>query len=169
VPDVSELLRKYDAQLRVHVPKRLPRGLEVERDGPVVRFMGLSGGGFVLYRDLGGLQGPELDELIARQVRVFAERGERFEWKLHGHDEPADLPDRLQAAGFVPEEVETVVVAPVSAIAGPPEVPEAVSLRAARGRDDLERVAALEAAVWGGDRARWPRISRPSSRRTRKR
>src|SRR2546423_9441704 len=62
------------------------------------------GGGFVDYRDLAGLEGAQLEELIARQVHVFAERGEHFEWKLHGHDRPADLADRLRAAGFVPEE-----------------------------------------------------------------
>jgi GNAT superfamily N-acetyltransferase len=54
----------------------------VERDGPLVRFFGLAGRGFVVYRDLGGLEGAELDDLIARQVEVFAARGERFEWKL---------------------------------------------------------------------------------------
>ena len=41
---------------------------------------------------------------------------EPFEWKLHGHDRPADLPERLRAAGFVPEDMETVLIAPVSAI-----------------------------------------------------
>ena len=32
------------------------------------------GRGFVVYRDLGGLRGVDLDELIARQVHVIAER-----------------------------------------------------------------------------------------------
>ena len=45
----------------------------LERDGPVLRFFGFAGRGFVLYRDLGGLEGAALDDLIARQVRVFAE------------------------------------------------------------------------------------------------
>jgi len=101
VPNVSELLAAYDAQVRDRVPDPLPRGVTVERDGPLVRFFGLAGRGFVVYRDLGGLEGADVDELIARQVRVFAERGERFEWKLHGHDRPDDLSRRLLAAGFV--------------------------------------------------------------------
>src|SRR3954464_10352862 len=102
--DASELLAAYDAQIRDRVPELLPRGVAVERDGPLVRFLGLAGRGFVVYRDLGGLEDEELDELIARQVEVFRGRGERFEWKLHGHDLPSDLPRRLRAAGFVPEE-----------------------------------------------------------------
>lgn len=149
VPDAAELLAAYDAQLRAHVPEALPDGASVERDGPLVRFHGLAGRGFVLYRDLDGLEGGALDELIERQVRVFAARGERFEWKLHGHDRPPDLAERLRAAGFVPEDEETVVIAPVAALARPPELPDGVSLREASERRDLDRIAALERAAWG--------------------
>ena len=59
--------------------------------------------GFVEYRDLAGLDGEELDMLIARQVTVFAARGEPFEWKLHGHDRPADLPERCARPGLCPK------------------------------------------------------------------
>ena len=126
--DAVELLAAYDA-LRAHVPDRLPAGASVERDGPVLRFFGFVGRGFVLYSDLGGLEGAALDELIARQVRAFAERSEAFEWKLAGHDLPADLPERLRAAGFVPEEQETVVIAPTAEIAEQPVLPDGVTLR----------------------------------------
>jgi GNAT superfamily N-acetyltransferase len=155
VPDVSDLLAAYDAQLRDRVPDPLPRGVRVERDGPLVRFLGFTGGGFVGYRDLGGLDGSALDELIARQITVFAERGERFEWKLHGHDRPADLPERLRAAGFEPEEVETVVIAPVDAIAGVPLLPEGVSLREVVDRADFDRIAEMEEAVWNEGSKSW--------------
>lgn len=120
-----------------------------ERDGPLLRWYGVAGRGFVLYRDLEGLEGAALDELIARQVRAFAERGESFEWKLHGHDRPADLPGRLRAAGFVPEEVETVLIGPVSELACPPRLPDGVSLREVTGRPEFERIAALEQTIWG--------------------
>ena len=159
MPDVSELLAVYDAQLRDHVPDRLPEEVTVERDGPLLRFFGLFGPGnrgFVTYRDLEGLDNGGLDELIARQVRVFAERGERFEWKLHAHDLPADLARRLQAAGFVAEEEETVVIAPVDEVAGRPLLPEGVSLREVTDRTDLDRIAAFEQAAWGdGDDHSW--------------
>src|SRR4051812_19802996 len=150
-PDLDELLSAYDTQLRVRVRDRLPDGVREERDGPLVRQVGRGSGGFVEYRDLGGLEGAGLDELIARQVRVFAGRGERFEWKLHGHDLPADLPQRLRAAGFVPEEQETVVIATVSDVAAEPVLPDGVTLREIVGRADLDRIVGLEEAVWGGD------------------
>jgi hypothetical protein len=151
VPGVSELLAAYDAQVRDRVPDPLPRGVAVELDGPLLRIFGMAGRGFVVYRDLGGLEGVELDELIARQVHVFAERGERFEWKLHGHDRPTDLPQRPRAAGFVPEDTETSVIAPVADIAGEVRLPEGVSLREVTRRADFERIAALEQAVWGDE------------------
>ena len=151
MPEAADLLAVYDAQLRAHVSDRLPEGVTVERDGPVVRLLGLPGRGFVLYRDLAGLTGAAVDNLIARQVDRFGRRGERFEWKLHGHDRPADLPDRLRAAGFVPEEEETVVIAPAAAIAGRPPPPDGVSLRPVTARADLDRIAALEGAVWGDE------------------
>lgn len=149
---MSELLAAYDAQLRDHVPDPLPRDATLERDGPLLRFFGLFGlgnRGFISYRDLGGLDGNGLDELIARQVSVFTERGERFEWKLHGHDRPPDLPQRLRAAGFVPEDEETVVIARVDEIASRPLLPEGVSLREVTDRDDLDRIAAFEQDAWG--------------------
>ncbi len=151
--DPRALLAAYDAQLRAHVPPRLPAGVRVERDGPLVRMLGLDDRGFVGYSGLAGLGPVELDTLIARQVAVFAARGEPFEWKLHGHDPPG-LADRLRAAGFAPEEAETVVIAPIAALEGPPEPPAGVTLRQVTEWADLERIAGLEDAVWGGDH-RW--------------
>jgi len=150
---VKPLLAAYDRQLRGQLPERLPEGVQVEQDGPLLRFAGMKTGGFIDYRDLGGLEGAEVDELIARQVKVLAERGERFEWKLHAHDLPSDLAERLLAAGFVPEEVETVVIAPVSAVAGEPRLPHGVRLREVSARPDLDRIAAMEEAIWGDGRA----------------
>lgn len=159
MPGVSELLTAYDAQLRVHVPHPLPSGVTLERDGPLLRFFGLFGEGnrgFVCYRDLEGLDGLELDELIARQVRVFAERGEQFEWKLHGHDRPPDLANRLRAAAFVTEDEETVLIARVDGIATRPLLPDGVVLREVTERSDLDRIAAFEQAAWGdGDEHLW--------------
>jgi len=153
-PD-AEMLARYDAQLRAHLPDALPDGVQVERDGPLLRYVGFSHGGFVDYRDLGGLQGAELDELIARQVRVFADRGEEFEWKLHAHDLPADLAERLIAAGFVPEDLETVLIVPVAAVAGDVLLPQGVTLRVASERADLDRIGAMEEAIWHDGRAGW--------------
>ena len=151
--DPGALRAAYDAQLRAREEPTLPAGVTVQRDGPLLRYLGLDSGGFVTYRDLDGIAGPELDDLIARQRDLFAARGEKLEWKLHGHDEPADLPDRLRAAGFEPDETESVVVGPVAGLAATqPVLPEGVRLREVSARVDLDRIAGMEAAVWGQDR-----------------
>ena len=149
--DPATLLRRYDDQLRAHIHDRQPEGVTIERDGPVLRMTGFGPGGWVLYRDLGGLDGAELDAFIRRQVRHFAAEGMPFEWKLHGHDQPADLPDRLRAAGFVPEEQETLLVAPLERLALDAEPPPGVVVREVEGPADYDRIAALEAAVWADD------------------
>jgi GNAT superfamily N-acetyltransferase len=151
--DPAALLIAYDTQLRARVPDPMPAGMAVERDGPVLRVVGLDRGGFVTYRDVSALSGQKLDELIARQRDRFAARGEQVEWKLHGHDLPADLPDRLMAAGFVPEEQETVLIglaAPLAQLAAEP--PPGVRLREVTERADLNKIAAMEQAVWNDDR-----------------
>jgi len=146
-----ELLAAYDTQLRARVPEKLPPGETVEQDGPLLRFSGGAGQGWILYRDLGGIDGADLDELIARQGVFFTERGQRFEWKHHGHDLPADLPERLLAHGFRAVDTETIVIAPVDAIATEPVLPDGVALREVTERADFVRVAGLEKAVWGED------------------
>ncbi|MEO9175338.1 MAG: GNAT family N-acetyltransferase [Gaiellales bacterium] len=150
-PDLLELRAAYDAQLRVDQDTRLPEGVVVEHDGPLARTTGYAHGGFVGYRDLAGIEGDELDALIARQVAIFARRGESFEWKLHGHDLPDDLDARLFAAGFAPEDTETVEIARVSIATGTPVLPEGVTLRETVAWADLERIVAMEDRVWGND------------------
>jgi len=49
---VSELLAAYEAQVRDRVPDPLPTGVTVERDGPLLRFLGLAARGFA-YDDSG--------------------------------------------------------------------------------------------------------------------
>jgi GNAT superfamily N-acetyltransferase len=142
----------YDAQLRMRMPDKLPVGARLEQDGPVLRAVGLYGSGYVSYRTLDGLSGADLDALIARQRDVFVERGEDVEWKLHGHDEPADLPQRLIAAGFVPEEQETVVIGLAGPLAEAAAEVDGVRLREVTTRADLDRIAVMEKAVWGHDK-----------------
>ena len=149
----AELLAVYDAQLRAHIPERLPEGVVVEHDGPVTRFLGFAGQGWVEYHDLGDVDEAELDALIARQIERFAEAGQRFEWKLHGHDRPPFLVERLLAAGFRPEEQETVVIAAIADLDLSLRPPEGVALREVHTRQDFDRIEAMEAEVWDDESA----------------
>ncbi|MDF9816375.1 GNAT family N-acetyltransferase [Streptomyces sp. SPB162] len=142
----------YDAQLRARGVQREA----AERSGPVVRQVLAGHGGLITYRDLGGLEGTELDTFIAAQRGHFAALGEAVEWKYHGHDLPADLPERLTAAGFSAEERETVLVGEAAQLAAEPAPPQGVTLREVTSRADLERIQVMEEAVWGYDHSWLP-------------
>ena len=151
--DPVALLTAYDAQLRGHPPDPMPVGWTVERDGAVLRHY-TEHGGFIGYRSVADLAPDDLDALIARQRDIFAARAQPVEWKWHGHDLPTDLPDRLVAAGFVPEERETVVVGLAEPLTvDPVTAPEGVHLREVTESADLQRIAAMESAVWNEDRS----------------
>ncbi|WP_018549195.1 GNAT family N-acetyltransferase [Streptomyces sp. LaPpAH-108] len=145
---INELRAAYDAQLRGVTP---PGGsARIERDGPLTRVVGWHRGFVTGPRDL-GVYGAELDALIARQRDYFAARGEAVEWKTRGHDLPADLTDRLAAAGFVAEDSETVLVGRSTDLAADPVLPDGVTLRRVTAVSDLRRIAAMESTVWGED------------------
>jgi GNAT superfamily N-acetyltransferase len=149
VTDDQDLLRAYDEQMRGISHSERP-GLIIERDGRLLRVAGQFRGLVTGPQDL-GVDGPELDALIARQRDYFQGRGEAVEWKTRGHDLPADLPDRLLAAGFLPEERETVLVGVAAAMAADPVLPEGVTLRRVTGDADFRAIGEMESEIWGQD------------------
>jgi GNAT superfamily N-acetyltransferase len=150
VEDTAALLAAFDEEARA-TPSEPPAGVWFEPDGPVVRVVGEERGFISAPRDTGA-RGTALDALIARQRDYFAARGEAVEWKAYDYDEPADLADRLRAAGFVPEDPETVVVAATADIAAEPVLPAGVMLRQVTADADMHRIAAMEAEVWHANR-----------------
>lgn len=145
--DDDALLRAYDEQMRGISHSERP-GIVIERDGPLLRVTGQYRGFINGPRDL-GVYGAELDGLIARQRDFFAARGEAVEWKTRAHDVPADLTDRLHAAGFVPEDSETVVIGMAADMAATPALPAGVTLARVTDDDGIRAITAMESAVWG--------------------
>lgn len=144
------LLAAYDEQTR-GVPAVLPAGVTAERDGPVVRVVGQHRGFVTTRADL-GIDGADLDALIARQRDHFAARGESVEWKVRGHDRPAGLPAALRAAGFVPEDEESVLIGSageLAAIEAP--APQGVTVRRTSDPADFPRIAELMTGIWATD------------------
>jgi GNAT superfamily N-acetyltransferase len=147
--DTTALLAAYDAQMRMPTGT-VPAGVTYEHDGPVLRIVGEHVGRIRPPRDV-GVTGAALDRLIARQRDYFRARGQGVEWKLRAHDLPADLPERLVAAGFAPEGPAAVLLGSAEEIAAEPVLPEGVMLREISEAEDLRRFADHQTEVLGSD------------------
>ncbi|MHB8296668.1 MAG: GNAT family N-acetyltransferase [Acidimicrobiales bacterium] len=147
----SVLLAAYDEQLRGVA--EMQGAQSWDRDGPLYRAL-LERSGFVSYESLAGVE--DLDDLIEGTVAYFTgiSQVEEFEWKSRGHDHPADLDTRLQRAGLVPEEVETVMVGEAAKLAVEVELPRQVVIRRVDQLPERTEVIAAASAmqrdVFGG-------------------
>lgn len=146
--DHQAVLTAYDHQIRRGAQTDSP-GARIERDGGVVRQVGAA-------HDWNGVHWADIDAatadaVIAEQIRYFTSVDRSFEWKLHSHDRPADLADRLRAAGFVAEPPETVLVAEVAGLPTEPELPEGVSLLPVTDAAGVQLMADAHDIAFGDD------------------
>ncbi|UED87296.1 GNAT family N-acetyltransferase [Streptomyces profundus] len=147
--DDDGLLARYDLRMRREAAPDEP-GARVERAGRVVRQVnGDSGGGVVLWSDLASA--ADADAAIAEQLAYFGALGRSFEWKLYAHDRPADLGERLTAAGFEAQEPETLMVAEIAALDRRPVWPAGTTVRRVTDADGVRAVIEVHGAVFGGD------------------
>ncbi|WP_354643072.1 GNAT family N-acetyltransferase [Kitasatospora camelliae] len=124
--DREAVLRAYDAEMRENARPDGP-GARIERVGRVVRQIGPDFGWTgVLWSDL---DEACADAEIAAQVRHFAGLGREFEWKVYSHDRPADLPERLRAAGFTAGPPETLMIGRIADLPTGTEPPAGILLR----------------------------------------
>lgn len=148
----SEVLAAFNQQVRQSTSPD-GTGARFETDAYVVRRIaepGL-GGSCVLWSSL---DAANANEVIAAEVQFFGGRGERFEWKLYSYDEPADLSDRLTAAGFVPEEPESLMIAVIEEIIDElrsAELPPGVTLDRPTDEAGIDRLTGVHELVFGHD------------------
>ncbi|MFF5973566.1 GNAT family N-acetyltransferase [Streptomyces sp. NPDC012769] len=146
--DLTALRTRYDRQLRLGARPDGP-GARVERDGLVVRQTGPAHGwNGVLWSGLGPY---DADAAIAAQIRHFRAAGRSFEWKLYGHDGPADLAARLLAAGFTPDEEETLMVAEATALPAHEGLPDGVEIRPVTDETGVRAVVEVHERAFGTD------------------
>lgn len=151
--DIDALLAAHDEQLRSEAEVR--DADEVARLGPL--WLGRYGErGFVTYASLEEAEGGTVADLIDAAIAHFAAdpRVGSFEWKTRGHDAPADLPERLMAAGFRPEDPEAVMIGEAAAFVGA-TAPDGFAVRRAGDSgslaDDVRRAGVLHRTVFGPD------------------
>ncbi|CAM3654269.1 GNAT family N-acetyltransferase [Nocardioides zeicaulis] len=150
-----DLLAAYDDQLRRE--GEVGNADALVEHGPLLWAV-FHHGGFVTYRDLGGAEGAALDTLVEETVAHYRDETavESFEWKTRGHDLPADLGQRLEAHGLVPEPRETVMVGEAALLAlDVPLDPGVVVRRIDPGPDaeaDVTRMLEAQESVFGTGR-----------------
>jgi ribosomal protein S18 acetylase RimI-like enzyme len=146
--DIAAVLAAHDTQVRRSLA--VPPGFVAEDLGDVVR-VSAPPGSDSSFVEFSALDERTVDGAIAAQLAHFA--GRAFEWKTYGRDTPADLGDRLLAAGFVAEDPEAFVVGEVAqvlaATAGHDAVAGVEIVEATEAH--LPGMVALTAAVWGHD------------------
>jgi len=140
----AQALTAFDEQLRRNLRADGP-AVRIERVGDVVRQSG-AGWNAIVWSDL---DETSADEAIAAQVAHFTALGQGVEWKLYGHDRPADLGARLEAAGFVPEAQETLMVAEVTGLATTVTLPDGVRLARVTDPADLQLLTRVHEQVYG--------------------
>ncbi|MFD5771214.1 GNAT family N-acetyltransferase [Streptomyces sp. NPDC127049] len=142
------LLDLYDRQLRREARPDGP-DCRVERSGAVVRQTGPAHAwNGVLWS---GLDEHTADAAITEQLAHYRAEGVPFEWKLYAHDGPADLGARLVAAGFTPEEPETLMAAEADAQAGAVTLPAGVELREVTDAEGVRQVVEVHERAFGTD------------------
>jgi GNAT superfamily N-acetyltransferase len=151
--DHAAVLALFDHHLREKARPDGP-GARVERVGAVVRQSAPEHGwNGVLWSAL-GTPGTDPDAVIAEQIAHFTRLGRAFEWKLYGHDRPADLGRRLLAAGFVPEPDETLMIADTARTALDTEPPAGIRVVPVTDRAGVDLVADVHERAFGADASR---------------
>jgi GNAT superfamily N-acetyltransferase len=141
------MLAAFDEQVRRH-PEHDAPGTRVEREGGVVRRVGPQDGWTgVTWSEL---DVRDADAAIAAQIRRFGELPGAWEWKHYSHDRPADLPERLTAAGFTAGPPETLLVGRIADLPLDAPPPPGVELRPVVGERDIAALVAVSDEVFGG-------------------
>jgi hypothetical protein len=137
----AAILARFDAEMR-RDPPAVP-GVRYERSDDIVRARGTSN--WIVWWSLTADDAPAV---AAREARTFALGGASLEWKLYAHDEPPNMAAALQAAGFVAEESETLMVCDLAQQPSPCDAPAADGIEFERVTDrtrlgDLAEVSSL--------------------------
>lgn len=144
--ETASILELYDQEMRLDPPTvravvyRQPGLTYLTLARPIVRT------GWVTFTQLNP---AEVDQVIHSTVEFFRPLGGEFEWKVFAQDTPPDLKDRLQAHGFIPEELETLLVLDLETIE--PAFWEPFTARIERITDpnQLSHISRIETDAYG--------------------
>ena len=145
--DIPTVRAAFDAQIRRSTRADEP-GAVVDADAGVLRQV--AAGTQTSRITWSELTSDSADAVIAAQVRYFAARGTPVEWKLYDYDQPADLAQRLLAAGFVADDEELMLVAETAAIDSDVKLPDCVRLDLVTDHAGVEAMMAVHDLAFTG-------------------
>jgi len=132
----------FDEEMREHPPAEART--KFERVDPVVRAFGKYC--MVLFSRLNE---SNARDIIARETEFFREIHREVEWKVYGHDRPANLGDLLKEAGYLPDPTETVMVLDLERPLATGDVPESVEIRRVEDEEGLRTASAVNREAFG--------------------
>jgi len=142
------VLATFDEQMRRH-PGSGRADEDVEHENGVVRVIGAADGwSGVSWSDLAA---TTADAVIAAQVRRFAQLARPWEWKHYSYDRPADLSERLLAAGLTSGPAETLMVAEIADLALDVPPPTGVELQPVLDERGVQALVQVHDDVFGED------------------
>ncbi|QNP68504.1 GNAT family N-acetyltransferase [Streptomyces roseirectus] len=151
--DNADILALYDHEMR-RGARPDSTDARIERTDKVVRqIASREGWSGILWSDL---DESDADEQIAEQIALYTALGREFEWKTYAHDTPADLGRRLRAAGFTPDDAETLLIAETKTQLPGAEPPEGVRIEPVTDMAGVELMVRANERAFGRD-ASWLR------------
>lgn len=153
--DPAALLAAYDAQLRRE--GEVYPATSVTPLGPLLLATFGGSRGFITYRTLATDDGPATEEsvreLVAGALAHYEARPEirQIEWKTRGHDHAPGLHEALLAAGFEPDEPESVMVGDTTLLALDVDLPEGVTVRRVTDESDIREMGRVAGEIFGDD------------------
>lgn len=144
----GDLLALYDAQLRTEA--ETAAALRVERIGPLHLATFAGGRGHITYRDLDRADAAQIATWVAEAVEYYRADPQvvAVEWKTRAHDRSPGLHEALTAAGFVPEEPESIMLGEATGLTNAPPVP-AVTIRRVSQESDIRAMAEMQDEGFG--------------------
>lgn len=149
----ADLLSAYDEQLRTDA--EATGSISATRLGPLLLVTFAGGRGFITYRDLGGVDGNGVRELV-RGARAHFERQRDItcvEWKTRWHDYAPGLNDALKDHGFTAGEPEAIMIGEAHRLAVDVPLPDGVRLRQISEPDDVRAMCQMQGEVFDDEPA----------------
>jgi len=148
----ADMLALYDRQMRSEAAEPGNR-FRFVRSGSIVRVVGPSPSAHDNCVVFSRLAPDSADAAILREIADFASLGHSFEWKLHEHDTPADLAERLLRHGFTPETPETVMIRDLRVEAPYRPPPAVTEIRRVVQPAQLSDLVVVQNDVWNKEHA----------------